>query len=162
MRSVLLTLCCLFALEAQGINPTRAMEVDSYEMDLSLLGFDDRAESLVVNGIWLLYEGVYYNRRNSDKDMLMTYVWGQDYCLEDLGDMGSKASSIRFAGGDDLGSSSLNIYEEEGFMGAELYVTQDEETIKYKEFGRSLILTGCEPDPMYAYTRILHHLHVLR
>ncbi|QQP54406.1 Uncharacterized protein FKW44_007233, partial [Caligus rogercresseyi] len=116
MRSVLLTLCCLFALEAQGINPTRvrlysgrnfrgeAMEVDSYEMDLSLLGFDDRAESLVVNGIWLLYEGVYYNRRNSDKDMLMTYVWGQDYCLEDLGDMGSKASSIRFAGGDDLGS----------------------------------------------------------
>nr|XP_040565979.1 uncharacterized protein LOC121115877 [Lepeophtheirus salmonis] len=121
--------------------------VSRYEEDLQLIGFNNKAKSVLVNGIWLLYEEVSFNRGNYNK--IVTYIWGRNFPLNTLGGINGKVSSIRYSGVDDHSANTLNFYEGAGFMGIEQNVYKDSPKLNYDNFGKSIIITGCKPWTLY-------------
>ncbi|CAB4067391.1 unnamed protein product [Lepeophtheirus salmonis] len=85
-------------------------DIYSYEEDMQLIGFNNKAKSAIVNGIWLLYEETNFNRGKYNK---MSHPFGP------------------------------------GFMGIEQYVYKDAPKLKYDNFGKSIIISGCKPWTLY-------------
>uniref|UniRef100_A0A0K2VIQ3 Beta/gamma crystallin 'Greek key' domain-containing protein n=1 Tax=Lepeophtheirus salmonis TaxID=72036 RepID=A0A0K2VIQ3_LEPSM len=122
-------------------------DIYSYEEDMQLIGFNNKAKSAIVNGIWLLYEETNFNRGKYNK--MVSYTWGKNNKINNLGGINGKVSSIRYSGVEDLNANTLNFYEGPGFMGIEQYVYKDAPKLKYDNFGKSIIISGCKPWTLY-------------
>nr|XP_040575471.1 beta/gamma crystallin domain-containing protein 1-like [Lepeophtheirus salmonis] len=117
------------------------------EEDLQLIGFNNKAKSAYLYGIWLLYEEIDFNRGNYNK--MVSYVWGRNVQISTLGEINGKVSSTRYSGVDDLFANTINFYEGPGFMGIEQSVQRDSPKLNYDNFGKSIIITGCKPWTLY-------------
>ncbi|CAB4069957.1 unnamed protein product [Lepeophtheirus salmonis] len=117
------------------------------EEDLQLIGFNNKAKSAYLYGIWLLYEEIDFNRGNYNK--MVSNVWGRNVQISTLGEINGKVSSTRYSGVDDLFANTINFYEGPGFMGIEQSVQRDSPKLNYDNFGKSIIITGCKPWTLY-------------
>ncbi|QQP38749.1 Uncharacterized protein FKW44_019421, partial [Caligus rogercresseyi] len=94
-----------------------------------------------------MYEDPSFNRGQYNKQV--SYAWGKNLKLKDLGKIGGKVSSIRYSGDESFDTNSINFYEGAGFMGIEQYFFKDAPSMDYDNFGKSIILTGCKPWTLY-------------
>ncbi|QQP49927.1 Beta-crystallin A1 [Caligus rogercresseyi] len=133
--------------DATNLNGNQ-LNIYGYKEDLSTDGFDNRIWSTRVSGIWLFYENI---RFNSETSGLVFFAYGDSFSVNTLEDLNGRVSSVRNSGiGSTYKDISLNIYEKEGFAGEEEYFTNDIPYLRQKNFGESIILTGCLPWTLYS------------
>ncbi|XP_040572557.1 uncharacterized protein [Lepeophtheirus salmonis] len=129
----------------------RSTEIRDYVGDLDTLNFDDVSQSAVINGVWVFYEDVDYNKYNFGRRSF--YGWGKNHQIPSFGQLNRAFSSIRYSGANEnMKYSTLNFYEESGFMGDEQYFYFDNPSLYHDNFGKSIILTGCQPWTLYEHT----------
>jgi len=117
--------------------------------DLRRYNFDKRAVSCIFNGIFILYEN--YNYNPNGKAAVYAETWGDNYNVN-LNDFANKASSVRVVG-DPIRykRDTFNTYQYEYYQGSEQYFYQDATYTQVDNFGRSVIVTGCNPWTVYEY-----------
>merc|ERR1712110_577013 len=94
------------------------------DLSRSPYNFDNRAVSCRFNGIYFLYDN--YNAN--------------------LNDFAYKASSVRLTGAPDgYKYDTFNTYQYEFYQGSEQYFYQDATYTQVDNFGRSVVVTGCNP-----------------
>merc|ERR1712227_765409 len=87
---------------------------------------DNKIESCVFNGIWILYGEEVYNSGNP----LAHNFWNE-------------ASSLRYSGHpQDMYKDSINMYFNEYFMGDEEFAYQNSPVLNYDNRAQSIIVTG--------------------
>jgi len=93
--------------------------IPEYANDLGQQGWDNRARSASVTGVWLFYQDTNYNTAGP---RAMELIFGkQDRCAN-FQTIANHVSSARFAGDPkDYNVASLTIYEGDYFQGAEEY-----------------------------------------
>merc|ERR1712110_591449 len=98
------------------------------DLSRSPYNFDNRAVSCRFNGIYFLYDN--YNAN--------------------LNDFAYKASSVRLTGAPDgYKYDTFNTYQYEFYQGSEQYFYQDATYTQVDNFGRSVVVTGCNPWTVY-------------
>jgi len=113
--------------------------------------FDNRIQSCVFNGMFILYDGIYYNENNLGGGVYAE-AYGDNKCVN-LGDFANRASSIRVAGHHEYGwkGDSINLYQGEFYNGLESFAYEDKAFLQHDNTARSMIITGCSPWTLYEY-----------
>ncbi|ODM95434.1 Gamma-crystallin-1, partial [Orchesella cincta] len=121
--------------DSQGLN----IEVTGYVSDLATRGFDNRARSACILGIWLLYSEPVYGYGS------MYYAYNPSttnpYCF-DLDSLAGLVSSVRYSGYYDLTVETFNLYEYYYYMGAEEFTTDDIPSLSLAGRHASIIISG--------------------
>ena len=106
------------------------------------VGIDNTISSCKVSGIWILYNGNNYNGPAS------FWIYGYNNLVTIPTEFENKVSSLRFPGApDDWKATSLNIYNQENFMGEEEFTYEDISNFTIE--AKSIIVTGCKPWTVY-------------
>merc|ERR1711923_465773 len=102
------------------------------------------------NGIFFLYDN--YNFNPNGNAAVYAETWGDNYNVN-LNDFAYKASSVRLTGAPDgYKYDTFNTYQYEYYQGSEQYFYQDATYTKVDNFGKSIVVTGCNPRTVYDYT----------
>jgi len=116
-------------------------------------GWDNRAESGCVNGIWLFYDQPNFNQ---GIDTTMEYVFGPANDCVNFATLGNRLTSMRFAGEPaDYRADSITFYETTYFQGAEEYTVNPLPQLNLSGRIRSLIVTGNSPWTVYSSSSYL-------
>ena len=76
--------------------------------------------------------------------------WGEGYCVDFDGSFSQKASSARFAGPPDgYKYSTLSLYQHDGYSGNEQWFYDETPNMEIDNFGKSVIVTGCDAWTLY-------------
>ncbi|CAB4068518.1 CRYG [Lepeophtheirus salmonis] len=111
----------------------RSTEIRDYVEDLDTLNFDDVSQSAVINGVWVFYEDVDYNKYNFGRRSF--YGWGKNHQIPSFGRLNRAFSSVRYSGANEnMKYNTLNLYEESGFMGDEKYFYSDTPSLYHDNF----------------------------
>jgi len=120
------------------------------DLSRSPYNFDNRAVSCRFNGIFFLYDN--YNFNPNGNAAVYAETWGDNYNVN-LNDFAYKASSVRLTGAPDgYKYDTFNTYQYEYYQGSEQYFYQDATYTKVDNFGKSIVVTGCNPWTVYDYT----------
>jgi hypothetical protein len=113
---------------------------ENYIPDLAQEGFDNRAHSVCVTGVWLFYQDTDYNPNGGRG---MEYVFGRDnYCVN-IRTIAGTISSVRYAGAPkDYRSDSFTLYEHDYFQGREEYTQNELPNLNLVGSHKSIIITG--------------------
>ncbi|QQP54255.1 Gamma-crystallin A [Caligus rogercresseyi] len=123
-------------------------EFRDYIEALSTYNLDNSIQSAVVSGIWLFYEDTQYNSRDFGGSSF--FGWGQNLRIPTFHELNRVFSSLRYSGvGENMIESTINFYDGAGFMGREQFYYGDSSYLNYDNFGKSIIITGCEPWTLY-------------
>ena len=99
---------------------------------------------------WLLYGDINYNEENSESPYLWGWGDGDGFCGIFDESFSEVASSARFVGPPNgFKYSTLNLYQYDGYSGTEEYFDKDATFLDNDNFGRSVIVTGCDPWTLY-------------
>ena len=124
------------------------LHVIDYIADLAPYSFDNRISSCCFTGIWLMYADRNYNVANIGAANWWQY--GNNYCTNVPAAFDNVASSIRYVGvPDNAGTSTINLYNNEFFIGGEEYAYQDTYQLNYDNQAKSIIITGCTAWTVY-------------
>merc|ERR1712018_285764 len=120
------------------------------DLSRSPYNFDNRAVSCRFNGIYFLYDN--YNYNPNGNAAVYAETWGDNYNAN-LNDFAYKATSVRLTGAPDgYKYDTFNTYQYEYYQGSEQYFYQDATYTKVDNFGKSIVVTGCNPWTVYDYT----------
>ena len=104
--------------------------------------FNRKVSYCRVSGIWILFDGNNYNGSAS------FWMYGYNNLVTIPTELKNKVKSLRFPGQpDDWKATSLNIYNQESFMGDEEFTYED--ISKFTIEAKSIIITGCQPWTVY-------------
>merc|ERR1712029_1047142 len=96
------------------------------DLSRSPYNFDNRAVSCRFNGIYFLYDN--YNFNPNGNAAVYAETWGDGYKYD-----------------------TFNTYQYEYYQGSEQYFYQDATYTQVDNFGRSVVVTGCNPWTVYDY-----------
>ena len=117
---------------------------------ISYHNMDNKIESCVFNGIWILYGEEVYNSGNPLAHNFWAY--GENYATDMPSNFMNEASSLRYSGHpQDMYKDSINMYFNEYFMGDEEFAYQDSPLLNYDNRAQSIILTGYQYWTIYQY-----------
>lgn len=106
------------------------------------VGIDKNISYCKVSGMWILYDEDNYNGSAS------FWMYGYNNMVTIPTEFENKVSSLRFPGApDDWKATSLNIYNQENFMGEEEFTYEDISNFTIE--AKSIIVTGCKPWTVY-------------
>merc|ERR1712110_1167402 len=90
-----------------------------------------------------------YNFNPNGNAAVYAETWGDNYNAN-LNDFAYKASSVRLTGAPDgYKYDTFNTYQYEFYQGSEQYFYQDATYTQVDNFGRSVVVTGCNPWTVY-------------
>ena len=108
---------------------------------ISYHNMDNKIESCVFNGIWILYGEEVYNSGNPLAHNFWAY--GENYATDMPSNFMNEASSLRYSGHpQDMYKDSINMYFNEYFMGDEEFAYQNSPVLNYDNRAQSIIVTG--------------------
>ena len=97
---------------------------------------------------WLLYDAENYNVNNPELGSFTG--WGEGYCVDFDGIFSQRASSARYVGAPNgYKYSTLSLFQFDGYSGNEQYFYEETPNVNYDNFGRSVIVTGCDAWTLY-------------
>ena len=129
----------------QGGNRLRAIE---YIPQLSQYNFNNIITSCCITGIWIMYADDNYNNQNIGA--ANWWVYGDNFCTNVPSGFDNQASSLRYTGAPDAwNADTLNLYNNEFFIGGEEYFYGDVPQLNYDNQAKSLIVTGCSGWTVY-------------
>ena len=109
---------------------------------ISDIQFKSKINVCRISGIWILYDEDDYKGSTS------FWMYGYNNPVEIPTEFQYQVSSLRFPGApDDWKASSLNLYNQEMFMGKEEFTYED--IPKFTIEAKSVIVTGCKPWTVY-------------
>merc|ERR1712181_122808 len=117
---------------------------------ISYHNMDNKIESCVFNGIWILYGDEVYNGGNPLSHNWWAY--GENYASDTPANFRNEASSLRYSGHPgDMYKDSINMYFNEYFMGDEEFAYQNSPVLNYDNRAQSIIVTGDQWRTIYEF-----------
>ena len=115
---------------------------------LTKYNFDNRISSCCFTGIWILYADNNYNTANTAS--ANWWQFGNNYCLNVPTAFDNVASSLRYVGvPDNAGTSTINLYNNNYFIGTEEWSYTDKPQMTFDNQAKSVIITGCQAWTVY-------------
>merc|ERR1712243_77036 len=165
---ILVAALCLYGTSGQTIDPSgpsyldlftmksgtgASTRIESYQHDLSDIGFDDLTKSVCGVGIWLLYNYHSYNNYHRQQTWTEVFASAQGSCHDLPVTHHNDLSSVRFAGTGDITEETLTVYHGMDWsQGEEMFIRDEDWFGDFNNQASSLLVTGPSPWTVYEHS----------